>query len=290
MQTNYYDFLTKWNKINYAKDKTRGTAQLIIWHKAKPDSIEPYETLSQLIKDLNNVYEKEKQNKHRALLQQLFSPSFAMGAKNRSETFETFLARFTSIISSLRLTNNDKITHLFRNLFEQITERVYHLNDVSEYSNYVKDVRQVANQIKIKNEMRHNAAVPSANARERTRAPNEVTRKDTDTKKTLQKRPRTKKRDLLRNMLALLPAHIRNKLRKNSKCFKCGKKGHISTNAGAPCEHKKQITEKKAQALLSEIKIEWSEADFAYFDDPKTESEYTKNDSTQNEQSHRSKN
>ena len=290
VQTDYYDFPTEWNKVNYARDKTRGTAQSTIWHRAKPDSTEPYETLGQLIEDLNNVYGEEEQDKHRALLQQLFSPGFAMGARDRFETFEKFLARFTSTISPLRLTSNDKITHLFRNLSEQITERIYHLNGVSEYSEYVKGVRQVANQMKIRNEMKHNTVTSGFNARGRTRTTGEVVRKDTGIKKPVQERPKTKERGRISNMLARLPAHIRNKLRKEGRCFKCGGKGHISTDVGAPCEHEEQITEQKVQALLSELGIEWTEADFVYFDDPGAESDYTEDDSVQEGQYTQSEN
>lgn len=274
VQTDYYDFPLEWNKINYARDKTRGNAQATIWHRAKPDSLEPYKELKELIEDLSNVFGEEEQDKHRTLLQQLFSPRFAMGAKDRSETFERFLARFTSTISPLRLSDNDKIMHLYRNLSDQLTEKIYHLNGLVGYPEYVRGVRQVANQMKIRSDITHNAAAPTTSARGRIARTTDLARKDTGLKKPLRDRSRTKGQSPLDIMLGRLPAHIRQKFRKDGRCFKCGGKGHISVDKDAPCKDKDAITREKAEALLSEMGIEYTEADFAYWDEDDSAPEY----------------
>ena len=64
-----------------------------------------------------------------------------MASKNRFETFEKFFNKFIFIINFLRLKNNEKIIHLFRNLTKQLTEKNYYLNEVLLYSEYVKKMR-----------------------------------------------------------------------------------------------------------------------------------------------------
>ena len=83
----------------------------------------------------------------------------------------------------------------------------------------------------------------------------DVIRKKTNTKKLFQNQSKTKKQNQIKNMLTYLSTHIRNKLKKNNKCFKCNKKKHISINKKISCEYKKQIIEKKIQILLFEINI-----------------------------------
>ena len=86
------------------------------------------------------MFEKKEQNKHKTLLQQLFFLKFAINVKNQFEIFEKFLARFISTINFLRLSNNNKIIHLYKNFFDQLTKKIYHFNNLIKYLKYVKDV------------------------------------------------------------------------------------------------------------------------------------------------------
>ena len=82
-----------------------------------------------------------------------------MKVKNQFKTFEKFLTRFTSIVNFLRFTNNDKITHFYKNLFDQLTKKLYYLNATTKYFEYVKRVRQIINQIKIRQNIKHNTTI-----------------------------------------------------------------------------------------------------------------------------------
>ena len=224
MQIDFYDFFVKWNKINYAKDKTRDNVQFTIWHKAKSNFIESYKKFRKLIEDLINVFEKKKQDKHKTLLQQLFFSSFAMNVKNRFEIFEKFLARFTSTMSSLRLSNNDKIMHLYRNFFDQFTKKIYHLNELIEYAKYVKEMRQMTNQMKIRNDIKQVISSSIVEEKKRSSREVEIIRKDSNVKKLIENKSKTKAQNMIKNMLSRFFAHIRNKFKKNDRCFKCEKK------------------------------------------------------------------
>ena len=283
VQIDQYDFFTEWNKINYVRDKTRDNAQAIIWHKAKSNFSESYKKLKKLIEDLSNVFEKEEQNKHRTLLQQLFSSNFAMSAKNQNETFEKFLARFTSTMSSLRLSDDDKIMHLYRNLSNQLTERIYHLNDLTEYAKYLRDVRQIINQMKIRSDIKSSAPAFVTDKTREVRA-SKTSRKKTITKKSFEERLKIRAQFAVKVMLTRLSAHIRNRFKKEERCFKCESKKHMTFDLNAPCKNKEQITRESAEALLSKMSIEWTETDFAYWNDLEGSSKYMKVDDVQNDE------
>ena len=84
---------------------------------------------------------KKKQNKYKTLLQQLFFLKFAINVKNQFKIFKKFFVRFISIINFLRLLNNNKIIHFYKNLFNQLTKKIYYFNNLIKYSKYVKNVR-----------------------------------------------------------------------------------------------------------------------------------------------------
>ena len=210
------------------------------------------------------MFEEKKQNKHRTLLQQLFSLKFAISAKNRFETFEKFFARFTLTISFLRLSNNDKIMHFYRNFFDQLTEKIYHFNGLIKYSKYVKGVRQVINQIKIRSDIAHNATISIISVKDRITRTINLTRKDTNFKKFLRDRSKTKGQSSLNIMLKRLSTHIRQKFKKNGKCFKCEEKNYIFVNKNVLCKDKNVITREKTKTLLSKMNIEYIETDFVY--------------------------
>ena len=137
-----------------------------------------------------------------------------MNVENRSETFEKFLIRFTSTISSLRLIDDDKITHLYRNLFDQLTEKIYHLNATTGYSEYVKNVRQITNQMKIRQNIKHNATTSiTANRNKLIRVVE--SRKNSSFKK-IDDRLKVKIQISIKNMLTRLSIHIRRKFKKKS--------------------------------------------------------------------------
>ena len=179
-----------------------------------------------------------------------------MKVKNRFENFEKFLIRFTSTINSLKFIDNEKITHLFRNFSKQLIERIYHLNEVTKYSNYVKKMRQTVNQMKIRNEMKQNAAIFTTIKKRRIRAIENMTRKKTNFKKTSRNKFKTKEHNAMKNMIFKLSIHIRVKFRKTNKCFKCETTSYMLIDSNASCQKKNHITRKKVEFFFSKMSIE----------------------------------
>ena len=179
-----------------------------------------------------------------------------MRVKNRFESFEKFLTRFTFTINSLKFIDNEKITHLFRNLFEQFTKRIYHLNEIIKYSNYVKKIRQTTNQMKIRNEIKQNAAISSIIKKRRFRVNEDVNRKQNNFKKISKNKFKTKEFNAMKNMIIKLSFHIRTKFRKTKKYFKCEEIKHVFNDSNASCQKKNHITQKKIEIFFLKMNIE----------------------------------
>ena len=166
-----------------------------------------------LIENLNNVYDEKKQNKNKHLLQQLFFFNFVMKMKKRKKSFEKFLTKFTFTINFLKLIDDEKITHLFRNLSNQLTKKIYHLNEITKYFDYVKEIRQTINQMKIRNEMKQTTTYITTTKNRRREKSN---RKNIEFKKIVKNQSKSADQITLKKMLSKLLAHIRIKFRKKT--------------------------------------------------------------------------
>ena len=199
-------------------------------------------------------------------MQQFFF-NFAMRVKNRFETFKKFLIRFTSIINFLRFIDDDKITHLYKNLFDQLTKKIYHLNATTKYSKYVKNVRQIINQIKIRQNIKHNMFF---NTITRSRFIRIVEIRKNSNFKKIGERFKAKIQILIKNMLARLSTHIKRKFKKKVDASNATKKV-IYSQLETTTHHvkKKFITRDKIETLFSKMNIKYNEVDFVYFDESK---------------------
>ena len=106
------------DKIDYIRDHCKETAFEVIKTKANSTSPNAYHTVSEMIQDLENMFgEFDKVAKSDALLH---NPKFGMAISNSKETFDEFLARFTSAIAPLDFTDRHKISNLRRTLSERL--------------------------------------------------------------------------------------------------------------------------------------------------------------------------
>ena len=179
--------------------------------------------------------------------------------------------------------------HLYKNLSNQLTEKIYHLNDFTRYAKYLKNVRQIINQMKIRNDIKDNASIFVINKTRKIRV-SKTSRKKTIIKNFFEKRFKIKAQFAVKAMLTRLFTHIKNKFKKKERCFKCESKKHMTFDLNASCKNKKQIIRESVETLLSKISIEWTEIDFVYWNDLENSSKYTKIDDVQNDELTTSKN
>ena len=175
-----------------------------------------------------------------------------MKMKKRKKIFEKFLTKFTFTINFLKFIDDEKITHLFCNLSNQFTKKIYYLNEIAKYFDYVKKVRQTINQMKIRNEIKQTTTYITTTKNRRREKSN---RKNIEFKKIVKNQSKSADQITLKKMLSKLLAHIRIKFRKKNKCFKCDLLKHMFSDSNAFCREKNQITKNKAETLLSKMKI-----------------------------------
>ena len=88
-----------------------------------------------MIQDLENMFaECDKVAKSVALLH---DPKFGMAVANPKETFDEFLARFTSAIAPLDFTDRHKISNLRRTLSEPLYFKMADGTTYTSFSQYV---------------------------------------------------------------------------------------------------------------------------------------------------------
>ena len=123
-----------------------------------------------LIENLNNVYNEKNKTKINIYFNNCFFFNFFMKMKKRKKNFEKFLIKFTFTINFLKFINDEKITHLFCNLSNQFTKKIYYLNEIAKYFDYVKKVRQTINQMKIRNEIKQTTYITTTKNRRREKS------------------------------------------------------------------------------------------------------------------------
>ena len=93
-----------------------------------------------MIQDLENMFgEFDKIAKSDALLH---DPKFGIAIANPKETFDEFLARFTSAIAPLDFTDRHKICNLQRTLSERLCFKMADGTTYTSFSQYVSRCRQ----------------------------------------------------------------------------------------------------------------------------------------------------
>ena len=270
IRKDFQDFPEEIDKIDYARDKLQSTARDTIWHRAKPNSPRPFRTLAEMMEVLENNYAEDERDKRRRLHAELLSPSFHMSVRDRAETFEAFVARFNAAVSPLNLPDDELIDHFKRTLSDRLKFKTYHLTMVNSFHEYVRGVRSVANELKLQDDSKKNfpAATTAKQRAPRTAGTADSTRnKDSGSRRPGYRSNRREPFNISESILAKLPKQIVDKLRKAGRCFKCGQKNHIATDADAPCRDKPQISRKDVEALLSELNIDYTDADLAFLDE-----------------------
>ena len=92
-------FSCEQDKLDYFRDHCKSTAFEVIQARAKFASSNAYKTSDETVADLASMFgEYDLVAKNDALIH---SPNFHMGIKNSKETFDEFLARFTTAIDPL---------------------------------------------------------------------------------------------------------------------------------------------------------------------------------------------
>ena len=234
------------DKIDYIRDHCRDTAFEVIKAKANPSSANAYLSAFEMIQDLENMFgEFDKVAKSDALLH---DPKFGMAITNPKETFDEFLARFTSAIAPLDFTDRHKVSNLRRTLSERLRFKMADGTTYTSFSQYVSrcrqcdlDLRQADGFSARSRSDRSKRIEPGSNSQERW-IENAISHPDTK-----RYRSSSPTNSFFRS------GHLKERLIKEGRCFKCGKRRHRSTDPDAPCKGQSSVPDEKLPLDLKNI-------------------------------------
>ena len=256
-------FLNEQHKIRYAREHTRKTAYDTVKHRAAADSEDPYQTLEELILDLEQAFGKK--NKMSKAIDELFSPEFRMGSNKKDETFDEFLVRFNNLAAPVKLQTEVKIKYLRDKLTERMRFRMPHLKTCTNWSDFVEGCRGVyddnadLNNYRSVRPTRGDATRMSSNRISRPKRKHRSRSRSNEGSPNRGDRPRrpTGRAEPMNRF----PEHIAKRLRREGRCFKCLKVGHLATDPKAPCKHEKGATREEALVEFAAIGVEWDGVD-----------------------------
>lgn len=228
-------FTCEQDKIDYIRDHCKATAFEVIKTRATLSSDNPYLTASEAIQDLDSMFgEFDKVGKADA---KLHDPKFPMGKTNPKETFDEFLARYTSAIAVLGFTDVHKISNLRRTISDKLRWKLSDGTTYTSFAQYVNRCRQCDLDIRQSDNYSTRTSQPS---NKRTQSYNDGKGKtDNNTNKNRK-----------------YPQHVINKLVKEGRCFKCLKPGHRASDANAPCKNEPRLTDEQVTLQLKAMGAE----------------------------------
>ena len=239
-------FTTEGIKLDFIRESLRGTAFRIIEARINPDGNYPYQSHQEAIRDLDSSFKVH--NAYSKAMGELNSPSMRMGYKNSNKTFDEFYARFLTVVSSLNLDDRAKMEFLKLNLSARLLNNATGATAMNpSFEHYVQILRATDVDMGVIDARR-----PYQDRRSR----NEPTPTS-----TLAARPfrRAKAPPAAANPQRgpKMPTETLQQLRKEGRCYKCLKPGHISTDADAPCKNSPFLTVREMETRLAEVDIIW---------------------------------
>ena len=256
---------TELSKIWYAREHTRSLAYDTIKHRAGDESANPYKEVEELINDLEVAFGAK--NKEGKMMDKLLSVTFRMGSEKKSETFEEFLLRFNNLAIPLNLSDILKMKYLRNKVNSKMRYRMTHLKNCNNLKDFVDGCRGVYDELEDLKDYGHtnpSAAPPLASRKRHNR---ERSRSWSPDRKKAAKKPSNS------YPLNRFPPHIQARLKKERRCYKCLKKGHVPTDEDAPCKHEKASSPQDAQVELAKMGIEWDGVDVEGYESESSRSE-----------------
>ena len=253
-------FPSEWDKIDYIRDHCKSIVFKVIKARADPDSDNPYNIADKTIKDLDSmfgVYDPITKAESK-----LHNSDFGMGGKNPKETFDEFLARFSLVVAPLGFTDLYKISNMRRLLSDRLKQKLADGTTYKTFRQYVTRYRQCDLDMRQINRMTNKREKTNTNTRGgRTTQQNSYQSNYHGKSSTsnISNDSGSNTANLLRNNKTrrwTFPPHLQDRLKKQRRCFKCLKPGHMSMDVDAPYKTAPFLTKKQISVELKTIKVE----------------------------------
>ena len=172
-----------------------------------------------------------------------------MAIANPKETFDKFLARFTSAIAPLDFTDRHKISNLRRTLSERLRFKMADGTTYISFSQYVSrrrqcdlDLRQ-ADVFSTRNRGDKSKGIGLRSNTPESEIRNPISRLDNE---------RYESGNPVSSFFC--SGHLKERLIKEGRCFKCGKQGHRSTDPDAQCQGQSAVPDEQLSLDVKKMK------------------------------------
>ena len=232
-------FNSEQDKIDYVRAYCKGSAFNVIKDRASLNAVKPYSTIEEMLKDLDNLYVVHDKVARADV--KLHSAEFAQG---QSESFEKFFSRFTTTISVLNYTDEQKISALKRTMKRRLRVRMAGMQ-YTVYSDYVEKARQCDLDLQD-----IDSTTPKQGRGGKAQAPSKGTRGQNTATASAESAGVSKPTNSFR------APNVRARLAKEGRCYKCLQPGHRLNDENAPCKDTPAVTNAQAEIYLKSIGIE----------------------------------
>lgn len=283
-------FQSESSKITYARDHCKGAAFETIKYRADLHGPNPYSSVDDLLRDLELTFgETDQAYKSMA---DLTNPKFRMGLWTPNETLNQFIVRLNTAFGSLDFEDWVKKRYLMNHLTRDLCMHFIYLPRTMSYVEAVDHLRMVDFEVNRLDEIRPDEK-PGVNRLDETRPdekPGVNNRLDeirSDEKPGGSKSPdsrrrrrgrrgrrrtpepeiKTTTRDVSYTVhFESYPTELKEVLRNQARCCKCGETGHRARDIDAPCKDKrplsvKAMTEKLKLNNSTDPDIGWTDPD-----------------------------
>ena len=253
-----WQFSIERNKIYYVKNHCKELTWDTIEHQTNYDNLNFYEFLEELLNDFENVCENFDKTDN--CYNELFDDKFYMKFKNKNETFEQYFDRFNIFVASLNLNDSLKINQLYRTISKRLNHSIDHLSKIKNFSRFVRKMKAVAHKKKTLDDIERSQKskfTKTIKFKITVSFSRTIKNKVVDISFTT----RITKNKNTKYNLSRLFFHIVVKLKFEKRCYKCFKFEHRVNENDVFCKEQKIDFKEKIIVELTQLEIEWDEAE-----------------------------
>ena len=249
------EFPTEEDKIDYVRDRCKDAAFDVI--KTRADNTyanpNPYLTVEEMVAELDamfGTYDKVAKSDN-----ELHDPNFAMGVKDKKETFETFYARFMATIAPLNYGESLRISTLKRLLNQRLKYKISG-ETFKTYPELLARLRHVSADLEA---IDKSHPKDNSNRSGGGQGPSGQSQRNNNAGGNGNRPGNPRQGSSYRGTGYQYPKTLKDRIMKENRCWKCLKTGHRSFDNNAPCKDADPLTKEQVEIMMKTVGVEVTE-------------------------------